>query len=269
MKLPLKSIEEYTGLSLELEDIKNTISTRIGEIEGIQNWGDAYKGIYVAQITKKMDHPDADKLGIYKISIGDENSIQVVAGDKTLEVGDRVAYIQPGNIVSSTYGTSEEFVIKPVKMRGVLSDGMLCSEKELNLGTDHTKVMRVSNDAVIGQSFAMYFNLDDTVIDIENKALTNRGDLFGILGLAREISAAKGLTFNSPEWYKNGIRVKESDDILLTIENNASSICPRYIGVVMDNIEISESPIWLKSILIKSGIRPINNVVDITNYMSI
>ncbi len=269
MKLPLKSIEEYTGLSLELEDIKNILSSRIGEIENIENWADAYKGVYVAQITKKMNHPDADKLAIYKISIDQQDTIQVVAGDRSLEIGDRAAYIQPGNIVPSTYGTSEEFVIKPVKMRGVLSDGMLCSERELNLGSDHTRVMRLSNDAVIGQSFAMYFNLDDTVVDIENKALTNRGDLFGILGLAREISATKGIAFNSPEWYKNGTQIRESDDILLEIENSATSICPRYIGVVMDDITISESPIWLKSILIKSGIRPINNVVDITNYISI
>lgn len=269
MKLPIKNIEEYTGLSLELDEIKSILRSRIGEVEDVQNWSDVYKGIYIAQITKKMDHPDADKLGIYKISIGKDETIQVVAGDKTLEIGDRVAYIKPGNIIPSTYGTSEEFIIKAVKMRGVLSDGMLCSEKELNIGPDHTKVMRLGSEAPIGQSFSMYFNLDDTVVDIENKALTNRGDLFGILGLAREISAAKGVPFVSPQWYKDGTDIEERDDILLEIENTASSICPRYIGVVMDSVEVSQSPVWLKSILIKSGIRPINNIVDITNYISI
>lgn len=269
MKLPVKIIEEYSELSLNIEDIEEILSSRVGEIEHIQNWSNIYKGIYIAQIVQKMDHPDAEKLGIYKITLNQNENIQVVAGDKTLEVGDKVAYIKPGNIVPSTYNTTDEFTIKSVKMRGILSDGMLCSEKELNIGINHTKVLKLDKDAPVGEDFAMYFNLDDIVLDIENKALTNRGDLFGILGLVREISAAKGVPFTSPQWYKEGVKIEEKDDILLTIENNATTLCPRYSGVVMDSIKVEESPIWLKSLLIKSDIKPINNVVDITNYISI
>ena len=271
MKLPLSSIKEYTNLDIPLEEILQIIATKIGEVEGYQSWEEMYKGIYVAQIISKEEHPDAEKLAIYKITLDQKDEIQVVAGDKTLEVGDKVAYIQPGNIVPSTYKTSEEFVIKAVKMRGVLSNGMLCSEKELNIGPDHTKVLKLDKELKVGETFAKEYNLNDSVIEIENKALTNRGDLFGIIGLAREISAAKSKPFTSPEWYKGeAIGVpEENDKYPLEISNQAEALCPRYIGVVLDSVKVSQSPIWLKSILLKSGIRPINSIVDITNYLSI
>lgn len=271
MKLPISSIKEYTNLDIPLEEILHIIATKIGEVEGYLSWEEMYKGIYIAEIINKEEHPDAEKLAIYKITLGKKDEIQVVAGDKTLEIGDKVAYIQPGNIVPSTYKTSEEFVIKAVKMRGILSNGMLCSEKELNIGPDHTKVLKLDKGLTVGETFAKEYNLNDTVIEIENKALTNRGDLFGIIGLAREISAAKSKPFTSPEWYKGeGVGVsKESDKYSLEISNQSQALCPRYIGIVLDNVKVSQSPVWLKSILLKSGIRPINSIVDITNYLSI
>lgn len=271
MKLPLSSMKEYTNLDIPLEEILQIIATKIGEVEGYESWEEMYKGIYIAEIISKEEHPNAEKLAIYKITLDQKDEIQVVAGDKTLEVGDKVAYIQPGNIVPSTYKTSEEFVIKAVKMRGILSNGMLCSEKELNIGPDHSKVLKLDKELKVGETFAKEYNLNDSVIEIENKALTNRGDLFGILGLAREISAAKSEPFTSPEWYKGdevGIP-EENNKYPLEISNQAEALCPRYIGVVLDNVKVSQSPVWLKSILLKSAIRPINSIVDITNYLSI
>ncbi|PKN02929.1 phenylalanine--tRNA ligase subunit beta [Candidatus Dojkabacteria bacterium HGW-Dojkabacteria-1] len=269
MKLPIKVAEDYTGIKIEIEELLHILASKIGEVEDVNNLSEMYKGIFIAQITGKQEHPDAEKLGVYKITIGEDEDIQVVAGDKTLEIGDKVAYIVPGNIVPSTYKTSEEFEIKAIKMRGILSNGMLCSEKELNIGPDHTKVLKLDTNAPVGESFTTYFGFDDTVIDIENKALTNRGDLFGILGLAREIAGAKNVKFTSPDWYKGEIYTVEGENINLEIENQATNLCPRYVGVVIDNITVQESPVWLKSILLKSGIRPINNIVDITNYISI
>lgn len=269
MKLPIKVAEDYTGIKIELDELLNILSSKIGEVEDVNNLSEMYKGIFIAQITGKEDHPNAEKLAVYKITVGEDEDIQVVAGDKTLEIGDKVTYISPGNIVPSTYKTSEKFEIKAIKMRGILSNGMLCSEKELNIGPDHTRVLKLETNAPVGESFATYFGFDDTVIDIENKALTNRGDLFGIIGLAREIAGAKNVKFKSPDWYKGEIYTAEGEDIELDIENRAENLCPRYVGVVIDNITVKESPVWLKSILLKSGIRPINNIVDITNYLSI
>ena len=270
MKLPINSIKEYTQCNLELEKILHILSTKVGEVEGYTDFCKMYEGIYIGEIVSKEQHPDADKLGVYKITIGEPEDIQVVAGDKSLNVGDRIAYIKPGNIVPSTYNTSEEFKIKAVKMRGILSNGMLCSEKELNIGTDHTKVLVLDSDAEVGSTFAQYFKLNDTVVDIENKALTNRGDLFGIIGLSREIAGAQNIPFISPQWYKKeDIDIEVGSTLPITVSNEASNLCPRYMCVSLEDVSVTQSPVWLKSILIKSGIRPINNIVDITNYLSI
>lgn len=270
MKLPLNIVRKYTTLDLDDSTVEHMLATKVGEVESVTNWSEAYEGIYIAQVTSKSGHPDAEKLGIYQVNTGTEQ-VQVVAGDKGLEVGDKVAYIKPGNIVPSTYNTSEEFKIKAVNMRGVLSNGMLCSEKELNLGPDHSKVLKLPSDASIGELFSHYYELDDTVMEIENKALTNRGDLFGILGLARELSAAQGIPFTSPDWYRQkSLDLSPEGNILpLEIKNETENICSRYVGITIDNISIQQSPIWLKSVLLKTGIKPINNVVDITNYLMV
>lgn len=270
MKLPINVAKQYTEINLNPEEIEDQLARKVGEVESLEDISKAYEGTYVAKIVKKEDHPEADKLGIYQITLGEEE-IQVVAGDKTLEVDDKIAYIKPGNIVPSTYKTTEEFKIKAMKMRGILSNGMMCSEKEVNIGPDHSKVMRLDKDAKVGQPFSEYYQLNDTVVEIENKALTNRGDLFGIIGLARELAASQNTPFETPDWLKIDTLNPEikGEKLELEITNNIENLCPRYIGIVMDNIQIAPSPIWLKSVLIKSGIKPINNVVDITNYLMV
>lgn len=270
MKLPINSLKEFGLQNLEFEKVLNIISTKIGSVEGYTDLSKMYEGIVIAEILTKEIHPNADKLGVYKIYTGEEE-IQVVAGDKSLEVGDKVAYISPGNIVPYTYGSSEPIKIKAVNMRGVNSNGMLCSQKELNIGSINDKVFILDPQAQVGVSFAHYFDLNDVVIDIENKALTNRGDLFGILGLAREIATSLNMPFTSPSWYQDGQKEIKASYITLPIEveNKASNLCPRYMCISIDNINVKESPIWLKSILLRSDIRPINNIVDITNYLAI
>ncbi|MGI6423538.1 MAG: phenylalanine--tRNA ligase subunit beta [Candidatus Dojkabacteria bacterium] len=271
MKLPVSSIKEFTDLDITLEELLEILSTKIGEVEGYKRYNEMYEGIYIAEILSKKDHPEAQKLAIYQITIGQDYKIQVVAGDKALEVGDKVAYIKPGNIVPSTYATSQPFEIKEIKMRGVRSSGMLCSEKELDIGQDNSRVLKLDKELEVGKTFAEVYNFNDTVVEIENKALTNRADLFGILGLAREISAAKSKPFLSPQWYldEEPTLVKPVSKLPFKITNSAQALCPRYVGLVIDDVEIADSPIWLKSILLKCGIKPINNVVDITNYIAI
>lgn len=271
MKLPLNSIKEFSECNLDLEKILNDISTKVGAIEGYTKYSKIYEGIYIAQIVKKEQHENADKLAVYEITIGENEDIQIVAGDISLRVGDKVAYIKPGYIVPSTYGSSQEIKIKSVNMRGITSNGMLCSEKELNIGANHTQVLVLDTDAKVGETFAKYFDFDDVVIDIENKALTNRGDLFGIMGLARELSAAQGMAFNSPDWYKKDVIDTdfENNKLPIEVDNRVSNLCPRYMCVTIDNVNVNNSPVWLQSILLKSGFKPINNIVDITNYIAI
>jgi phenylalanyl-tRNA synthetase beta chain len=268
MKLPVSLAKQFTEIEYDSQRLQKEISEKICNIEELQDISEEYKDIVIGEIKEKKEHPDADKLAVYKLNIGEKKDIQVVAGDKTLEEGEKVAFFKPGARIP--YSKGEEYIIKVVKMRGIESQGMMASEKELNLGPDHTRVMRLDSDAVPGQSFAEYFGLDDTIIDIENKGLTNRGDLFGIIGIARELSAIQGRKFETPEWMNNtSIKEPDKDCLRIDVKNDAESVCPRYTAVAMSNIKIKESPVWIKSALIKYGLRPVNNIVDITNYLMI
>jgi len=270
MKLPLNSVKQYTKIPKDIAQTIEILSSKIGEVESCKDLSKKYKDIVIAQITEKKDHPNADKLAIYKINTGKEEDIQVVAGDKNLEIGDKVSYIKPGGIVPSTY-ENNPFKIKSVKMRGEISNGMMCSEKELDLGPNHEEVLKLPKDAPIEESFSTYYELNDTVADIENKALTNRGDLFGILGLSRELAGAQGIKFTSPNWYQETQIELEPETTCLKfdLDNKAQTLCPRYCAIAMTDIQMKESPVWLKSILTKSEIKPINIIVDITNYLMI
>lgn len=263
----LKTIGEINATN---DDIVDIINTHIGNVEYSYDITKEYKDIVVGEVVEKKDHPDADKLGVYKIFTGDQTRIQVVAGDKTLEIGDKVAYIKPGATVPISLYEEEPIIIKAVKLRGIDSNGMLGSEKELNLGPNHESVMRLPVDAIPGTPFVEYYSLNDFAINIENKALTNRGDLFGIVGMARELAAITGAKFESPAWYKNLKKSlkPETNCLQLEVVNDAEALCPRYTAVAMDSIINGESPVWLKSALIRLDIKPTNIIVDITNYVS-
>jgi len=271
MKVSVNLLKQLGDIEQTNADIVRVIKEHIGEVESVQDMASDYEGIIVAKIVEKGDHTNADKLGVYKLDIATEESIQVLAGDKTLEVGDKVAYLKPGSKVPYTIYTEEKpIIIEAKEMRGIMSNGMMGSERELNLGPDHTIVMKLPQDAPVGQSFAQYYGLDDYIIEIENKALTNRGDLFSILGLARELTVILGKTFNTPDWYKDTslVLTPQSNCLALNIANDAEVLCPRYTAIVIDNINIAQSPLWLKSALLRLGYKPINNIVDITNYIA-
>ena len=272
MKITTNLLKQFGDIPTNNDEIIHLISEHIGEVDYHYNLEDDYTDIVIAQIVEKQEHPDAEKLAIYQINYGQKDNIQVVAGDKKLEVGDKVAYLKVGSKVPYSVHTEvKPLVISQVKLRGVESNGMLGSEKELNVGSDNENVLVLPKDSPIGESFSKYFEMDDTVIDIENKALTNRGDLFGVLGIARELTAIIGNKFESPDWYLlRSSNLKPEDNCLkLEIVNDAEALCPRYIGISLDNIKVKESPVWLKSTLIKCGLKPVNNIVDITNYISL
>lgn len=270
MRVTTEILKQLGNITIADNEFENLIKEHIANVEYVHNTAEDYKGILVGEIVEKENHPNADKLGVYKVFVG-EKRIQVVAGDKSLEIGDKVAYIPPGSIVPfSFYANEEPIVIEAVELRGIKSNGMLGSEKELNLGTNHSNVYKLPYDAIPGTLFSEYFEFEDTVIEIENKGLTNRGDLFGIMGIARELTAITGNKFESPAWIlkpKTDLQPEENC-LNLEIVNDAEALCPRYMGIALDNISIKPSPIWLQSALLKLDIKPINNVIDITNYVS-
>lgn len=286
MYISLKWIKEYTDIVIDQEQLIEKIRSQIGEVEQVIDYNEKYKNILIGQIRSKEDHPSAEKLAVYKVFIG--NEVQVVAGDKTLEVGDFVAYFPPMTKVPKN-AKPETFdgIVKKVDLRGVESNGMLGSARELDLGNDHTVVMRLNhyiesayteqNVSIeeykmswIGKNLAQLLNFDDSVVDIENKALANRADCFGVLGIARELAGIQGIKFTTPEWYHQADKSLAKDvetTLPIKLNNQGGSFCPRYMAVSMSDIKVQQSPTWLQSILLKSGVRPINNVVDITNYL--
>jgi len=273
MKISINTIKKYTDIVLPLDELSNRIATQIGAIESIVDLGKKYSGIIIGEVLEKKEHPNADRLSVYLINIG-ERIVKVVAGDKTLKTGDKVAYFPPGTSIPFNPNPEKHGnIVEEINLKGIESEGMMASEKELDLGNDHTKIMRLKKECISGDNFSEAYSLNDLVYEIENKALANRGDCFGIIGLAREIAAIQGLKFVSPTWLTNPetnspLSLKK-EELPLEIENKAGDNCSRYVAITIKDIEIQESPSWMKLELIKSGIRPINNVVDITNYLMI
>ena len=272
MRVSTNLLKQFGNITATDEEVVKLIQAHIGEVDYNHNLAEDYKDIVIAEIKQKKEHPDADKLEIYQIDYGAKETIQVVAGDKNLNVGDKVAYMKVGSVIPySIQIEAQPQRIKSAKLRGITSNGMMGSAKELNIGTDHERVLVLAKNSPVGQPFSKYYNLDDTVIEIENKALTNRGDLFGILGISRELTAILGNRFESPRWYLSDKKDLKSETSCLNLEiiNDAEALCPRYTAVALDNIKVQEAPVWLKSTLIKCGIKPVNNIVDITNYISL
>ncbi len=268
MYIPLNWIKEYTDVNIPNEQLIDEVSTKIGSVEEVIDLAKKYEGITIAKIVKTDPHPDADKLGVYQLDIGGGKTVQVVAGDKTLEVGNMVAYFAPGvKVPYNAHPEKYDGIVTKVSLRGVESEGMMASERELDLGSNHNHVMRLDENVKAGDSLAQVYNLNDLILDVENKALANRGDLFGIIGIARELSGIQSIPFKSPDWLHTKANTKESNEIEIGITNEVETFCKRYMAVALKDIKVSSSPTWLKVQLSKVGIRPINNVVDITNYM--
>lgn len=266
MKLSLNWIKEYANIDVDDEKILELIGSRIGEVENIEHLGGKYKDIVIGEIVEANDHPDADKLGVYKVDIG-KKKVQVCAGDKNLRTGDKVGYIPPGAVVPSTANSAEPVVIDTREMRGKKSEGMLGSGYELSLNENKDGVLKLDTDYAPGTPLAEEYGLDDIVFEIENKTLTHRPDCFGIIGIAREVSAIQGLPFQSPEWLVNTSSLKGGKGLELSVHVKEPRLNPRYMAVALSGVKLSDSPIEIQTYLTRLGIKPVNNVVDITNYL--
>ena len=273
MKLSRRWIEQYTNVTLTNEELVDRIGSQLGAVEGTEDVGAYYSdAIVVAKIAEARSHPDADKLGLYVVEIDTKGTTrQLVAGDTSLAAGDLVAYIPPGSDVPESVKAGEPFTIQERELRGQMSQGMLGSGKELLMNDDHSRVLKLDTDQPVGTSFKQAYQLDDFIVDIENKMFTHRPDLFGILGLARELAGIQGSDFNSPDWYRldtsDLFEAAINEQLPLAVLNQIPKGCPRFTAVVLDKVTVGPSPLQLQSMLQRVGLRPINNIVDATNYI--
>lgn len=276
MKLSLNWVKKHTTIAVPPTELIAKIGAQIGAIEHTVNWGERYRGVVVVRIAKVSPHPNADRLHIVEIDDATATQaadrlpgghVQVVCGAPNVREGLRVAWIPPGVTVPATYDDSEPFVLDARPLRGVVSNGMLASPKELGLSDDHDGILELPDDTPPGLPFASLYDLDDHIIDIENKMFTHRPDCFGQLGVAREIAGIQNIPFHSPDWYTERPQLPGGEGLQLKVRNEVPGLAPRYMAVAFDNVKVQPSPLWLQSELYRLGARPVNNVVDLTNYL--
>ena len=279
MKVSVELMKWYSDAAqwqLSTADLVARIGRQLGAVEETIELGPKYQGVIVVNVVSCVPHTGSDHLNVCKVDDGgvaknverdEDGLVQVVCGAKNVRAGITVAWLPPGSTVPETYG-KEPFVLGARELRGVLSNGMLASPRELALTDDHEGILIIDEDVKPGTPFADVYHLNDAIIDIENKMFTHRPDGFGNLGVARELAGIQGLPFTSPDWYSLDVTLPRptAHDLKVVVKNEIPKLVPRFVATPLANITIAPSPIWMQSFLSRLGIRPINNIVDITNY---
>ena len=255
MKVPLNWVREFVDADVsDLKEIADLLTMSGSEVKKIEDIGSKYRNIVVGKIKDFSRHPDADKLSVCRVDTGTKIS-DIVCGADNFKNGDTVAVALPGAVIKGT-------TIKRSKIRGQLSDGMMCSEEELGLSQESEGIMILENSLRAGKSFAQSTGLNDIVFELE--ITPNRPDCLSIMGIAREISALTGSRLKMPD-YSLGKRLNTDSEFAVKIKDK--DLCSRYSGKIFKNIPGSESPGWLKNRLIMCDIRPVSLIVDLTNYV--
>ncbi|HZM64007.1 MAG TPA: phenylalanine--tRNA ligase subunit beta [Candidatus Saccharimonadales bacterium] len=254
------------------------IGAQLAAVEEVTRVGDRYKDAVVVKVVACEDHPNADRLHVCwvddgrqvkNVTRGKNDLVQIVCGAPNVRAGMLAVWLPPGSTVPNTVG-KDPFMLEARELRGVVSNGMLASPKELGIGDSHEGILELQDDeATPGTTFAKAVGLqDDVVIDMENKMFTHRPDLFGLIGIARELAGIQGQAFKSPDWYRPDAVIDEPTQTALPLEvkNELPELVPRFVAFPVSNVAIKPSPAWLQVALNRLGVRPINNIVDLTNY---
>ena len=259
MKAPLSWLREYVPIASPVRELAEKLTMSGNEVGGIEATGGTWEGIVVGRIVEIRPHPNADRLQLVTVDYGSGTST-VVCGAFNIRTGDLVPFAQLGAVLVDAH-SGQTSRLKPAKIRGVTSEGMACSEKELGLSESHEGVMVLSPDAPVGASLSDY--LSDSILDLE--ITPNRPDCLSVIGIAREVAALTSQTVKLPvtdyEEHEPAI------DSLVSVEIADADLCRRYCASLVQDVKIGPSPPWMQQRLISCGMRPINNVVDITNYV--
>lgn len=266
MLISLDWIRDFTDVpNVSSKDIYSKFTLATAEVEDVQTVGEHLEKIVIAQILSFEKHPEADKLNLVTFTIGNDDVRKVVCGASNVKVGIKIPYASIG--VKLPNG----LLLEPKKIRGVLSEGMLCSEEELGFAEESEGIMELPADAPLGVNMLTYFKMKkDTILDIDNKSLTHRPDLWGHFGMAREFSTIFDIPLKNrftKEW-SDGLKKKyTSDKSPIAVRFDGESAGISYFGLSMKNVAVGESPEWLKNRLKATGLRSINNIVDVSNYV--
>lgn len=268
MNISYNWLKKYINLELPAEKVSETLTSiglevdSVEEMEGIKG---GLKGLVVGHVLTCEMHPNSDHLHVCTVDLGNGEPQQIVCGAPNVAAGQKVIVATIGTVL---YDGDKEFVIKPSKLRGVPSNGMICAEDEIGVGNDHNGIIVLPEDTPVGMEAKDYYKLEsDTMIVVD--ITPNRADAASHWGVARDLYAALSLKDNTLKLSKpsvDGFKVDDhSFEVKVKVENEEA--CPRYSAVTINNVTIKESPDWLKKALQSIGLTPINNVVDVTNYI--
>ncbi len=269
MKVSLNWVKKYVDLpeNITTKQMATDLTLRTVEVEGYENTEEKFHDIIVGKVLEVNEHPNADKLKVCKVDIGEKEPRQIVCGGSNLYPNEMVVVCKPGAEVY-WHGEAELMKIKDSKVRGVDSYGMICGAEEVYLenifpAKEEAEIVDLAGiDCYPGQSITEIIDMKDVVLEIDNKSLTNRPDLWGHYGIARELSAIYDVDLKPIEKVEIDSKLPKYD-----VEIEDSSKCQRYVAVEIDNVYEKRSPLWMQSAIIKGGMRPINAIVDITNYV--
>lgn len=273
MKLSLDWLKDYVALpaDLDLKQLAYDLTMSTVEVEEARNLGNDFQNIILARVLEAKQHPDAERLKVCQVDCGSGEVSEIVCGATNVEANMLVALAKPGARVRLK-GSEEPVELKATKIRGIKSNGMLCASDELGLSellpqSGEMQIMNLSamaGDTVsLGQGIAEFLGLQDIIIEIDNKSLTNRPDLWGHYGMARELACIYKLDLKPLEL----LELPEIDMAKLQIEIEDQRLCYRYIGVLLDQVKNGAAPYWMRRRLHSIGQRPINLLVDLTNYV--
>lgn len=267
MLVSLKWLKEYVDFGDKSVEEMSALLTGLGlEVDGVDYViEEESENIVVGYVESSKKHPDADKLNLCQVDVGEEENLQIVCGAANVAAGQKVVVAKPGAVLPGN------FKIKQVKLRGIESNGMICSLQELSVNekfispNDVDGIMVLPDEAEVGKPVDELLNLDDVVLDID--LTPNRADALSMLGVAYDVSAVTGAPVKYPEISLNPSSEKARDYIHVRVED--AKLAPYYAAFILKDIKVKESPLWMQNRLLAAGIRPINNVVDITNYVLI
>lgn len=269
MKISGNWLKQYLPISKSAEEISEILTNTGLEVEGlekVQTVKGGLDGVVVGEVLTCEKHPDADKLSVTKVDVGSGEPVQIVCGAPNVDAGQKVPVATIG---TTLYPGDKPFQIKKAKMRGQVSEGMICAEDELGLGSNHDGIMVLDKEARPGTPAKDYFNIEEDFV-YEIGLTPNRTDAMSHIGVARDLKAAvnflegesMSLEVPSVEHFK-----VDNEDLPVKVVIEDPKACPRYSGVTVSDIKVGESPDWLKNRLNAIGVRPINNLVDISNYV--
>ncbi|WPG22681.1 phenylalanine--tRNA ligase subunit beta [Kosakonia cowanii] len=256
MKFSELWLREWVNPAVDSEALSGQITMAGLEVDGVEPVAGAFHGVVVGEVMECAQHPNADKLRVTKVNVGGDRLLDIVCGAPNCRLGLKVAVATVGAVLPG------DFKIKAAKLRGEPSEGMLCSFSELGISDDHNGIIELPADAPIGTDIREYLKLDDNTIEIS--VTPNRADCLGIIGVARDVAVLNKSPLNEPEIAPVAATINDT----LPIVVEAKEACPRYLGRLVKGINVSApTPLWMKEKLRRCGIRSIDAVVDVTNYV--